>query len=207
MIFSRKADSRRPPAAAAASTASRSSGASIAPYLITSARPLRNCSSGSVSRKARSMKTSFGWWNVPRMFLPASVSTPVFPPMLLSTWARRVVGIWMTGIPRMKIEAVKPVRSPMTPPPRAISAVDRSAPRAISFSTTERTVCIPFAASPGGTVIRSTRRSVFFKAASTLSPWRASMWVSVTMTYFSAQLFFARISPIRSRIFSPMWIS
>ena len=48
-----------------------------------------------------SMKTAFGWWKVPSRFFPAAVSTPVFPPMLLSTWARRVVGIWITGIPRM----------------------------------------------------------------------------------------------------------
>lgn len=46
-----------------------------------------------------------------------------FPPTAESTMASRVVGTWQKRIPRMKVAATKPTRSPMTPPPRARTTV------------------------------------------------------------------------------------
>ena len=48
-----------------------------------------------------------------------------FPPTLASTMARRVVGIWTKGMPRMKVAATYPVRSPTTPPPSAMQQESR----------------------------------------------------------------------------------
>ena len=45
----------------------------------------------------------------------------VFPPIEESTCASKVVGICMKFIPRYKIELAKPTKSPITPPPRAIT--------------------------------------------------------------------------------------
>jgi len=47
------------------------------------------------------MKTALGWWKVPSRFFPAPVSTPVLPPMELSTCASSVVGTCTQGMPRM----------------------------------------------------------------------------------------------------------
>ena len=68
------------------------------------------------------------------MFLYASKSTPVLPPMLESTSARRLVGIWMKSIPLKKVAAVKPHISPVTPPPKAISTSLRLKFSSISFT-------------------------------------------------------------------------
>lgn len=68
----------------------------------------------------------------------------VLPPTEESTMAKRVVGIWTNLTPRMlvvvlarshsyvyivrsthKVAATKPVRSPMTPPPKAMTTMSR----------------------------------------------------------------------------------
>lgn len=41
-------------------------------------------------------------------FLPAWVSMAVLPPMEESTIDNSVVGIWITGMPRMNVDAMKP---------------------------------------------------------------------------------------------------
>src|SRR6266581_1285714 len=61
--------------------------------LTTSAMPFENSRTGRVSRNAASMKMYSGCQNTPMRFLPCSVSIVVFPPMLESTIASRVVGI------------------------------------------------------------------------------------------------------------------
>ena len=43
-----------------------------------------------------------------------------------------MVGTCTNGMPRRKVAAAKPVRSPIMPPPSATSALSRSAPRASS---------------------------------------------------------------------------
>ena len=80
-----------------------------------------NWSSDRVLRVDTFIYTSFGIWNAPTIFLYESKSTPVFPPMLLSTCARRLVGICTKSMPLRYVAAVNPVISPVTPPPRAIS--------------------------------------------------------------------------------------
>lgn len=48
-----------------------------------------------------------------------------FPPTELSTMAKSVVGTWRYGTPRRYVAAAKPVRSPVTPPPKATSRSSR----------------------------------------------------------------------------------
>ena len=59
---------------------------------------------------------------------PGGVLMPVLPPTDESTWASSVVGIWMKSTPRRRMAAAKPVRSPMTPPPKATIVSRRSMP-------------------------------------------------------------------------------
>lgn len=55
---------------------------------------------------------------LPIKFFPLSKSTPTFPPTLLSTCANKVVGHCINGTPLKYVEATKPPRSPITPPPK-----------------------------------------------------------------------------------------
>ena len=48
---------------------------------------------------------------------------PVLPPTDESTCESNVVGICIKLIPLMKVAAAKPVRSPITPPPKAMSGI------------------------------------------------------------------------------------
>ena len=79
-------------------------------------------------------KTAIGWWKEPIKFFPKIEFIPVLPPIELSTWESIVVGIWIKLIPLNKTEATKPVRSPITPPPKAISMDFLSMPVFIIFS-------------------------------------------------------------------------
>src|SRR6201996_9532759 len=54
-----------------------------------------------------SASTRRGWWKLPTRFLPCAILMPVLPPTELSTWDSSVVGIWMKGTPRSRIEAGK----------------------------------------------------------------------------------------------------
>ena len=110
---------------------SHSSASPARAHLTTSAIPARRLRSSRVRRKASSMKTARGWWNAPTRFFPSGRLKPVFPPTLLSTWERRVVGTWMQEIPRRYVAAANPARSPTTPPPKATTRESRPAsPRA-----------------------------------------------------------------------------
>ena len=51
---------------------------------------------------------------------------PVLPPTEESTCASSEVGIWMKFMPRRTMPAAKPARSPITPPPSAMTASPRS---------------------------------------------------------------------------------
>ena len=61
---------------------------------------------------------------------------PVLPPTEESTCASSEVGIWMKFMPRRTMPAAKPARSPMTPPPSAMTASPRSSRAASTPSTT-----------------------------------------------------------------------
>ena len=54
------------------------------------------------------------------------------PPMDESTWASSVVGACTRPMPRWKVAATKPARSPTTPPPRATRVSERAKPASMS---------------------------------------------------------------------------
>ena len=96
----------------------------------------------------------------------------VLPPMAASTMASKVVGTWMKGSPRMKMEARKPATSPTTPPPRAMTGVRRWAPRARSSRARRWTTAQVLARSPGGVVRSTGARPAAVRESSTAAPWR-----------------------------------
>src|SRR6266496_1903217 len=69
--------------------------------------------------------TADGCQNVPIAFLERWPFTPVLPPTLESTIARRVVGIATRRTPRCQIDAANPARSPTVPPPNVAVGHDR----------------------------------------------------------------------------------
>ena len=85
-----------------------------------------------------------------RFFSP-NASIAVLPPTALSAWASKVVGMWMTGQPRLNRLAARPATSPTEPPPKRDDRRSsgwrcaRRARRAASWSTSH---CL--AASPSG---------------------------------------------------------
>ncbi|MPN15887.1 hypothetical protein SDC9_163223 [bioreactor metagenome] len=101
---------------------------SPAPYFTASARPCRKSSSFWERRHSTSERTHSAGWKAPTRFFPSGRFAPVFPPMALSAWARRVVGHWMSRMPRIQVAAAKPAASPVTPPPRARIVSVRSIP-------------------------------------------------------------------------------
>ncbi len=85
------------------------------------------------------------------MFFPASRLTAVLPPTDESTMESKVVGTCTTGMPRMNVDAVKPARSPTTPPPSATQAQSRVRPSDAMASHTSPATSKDFAPSPAGT--------------------------------------------------------
>ena len=88
-------------------------------YLTTSAYPANKSFLGKVLRVFGSINTAEGWKKVPIRFFPNLEFIAVFPPTELSTWDKRVVGIWINFTPLNSTEDKKPVKSPTTPPPKA----------------------------------------------------------------------------------------
>ncbi len=93
--------------------------------------------------------TMRGWWKAPSRFLPRPVLIPVLPPTPESTCASSVVGNCTNGSPRNAVAAANPARSPTTPPPRASTAVRRSAPVSSMRSTRSPNTASDLDASPG----------------------------------------------------------
>ncbi len=77
---------------------------------------------------------------------------PVLPPTEELTCASSEVGIWMKFMPRRTMPAAKPARSPMTPPPSAITASPRSSRAARTRSTTSCSAAKLLVFSPAGSV-------------------------------------------------------
>ena len=86
----------------------------------------------------------------------------------------------------MYIDAIKPVTSPTTPPPRAISRDLRLTFSPISCFTTLRTVLSDFEASPAGISMISTGKAVSLKFSFTASPYNGLTSESVMITHRSA---------------------
>ena len=78
---------------------------------------------------------------------------PVLPPTEESTCARSEVGIWTKSMPRRAIDAAKPARSPITPPPSARMMSPRSSFASRMPATTVSRWANDFVASPAGTMI------------------------------------------------------
>ena len=75
---------------------------------------------GNVFKALISIITLLGWKKVPIKFLPYFVFRPFLPPIELSTWESKVVGINIKLTPLKTVLAIKPDRSPTVPPPIAI---------------------------------------------------------------------------------------
>lgn len=93
----------------------------IIPYLMASAIPSESMVSESVDKTSGSQITQAGCLKAPTRFFPHGRSIAVFPPTEESTWAKSVVGICIYSSPLKNVAAAKPVISPTTPPPRAIT--------------------------------------------------------------------------------------
>ena len=125
-----------------------------------------------------SMKTAFGWWKVPSRFLPGGGVHPGFP-------ADAAVHLGQEG--RRDLDHGDP---PHVDRGRKTGQIaDDAAAQGDQgglpvraeggqlFGDGQDAFRSPWTASPGGTAIRSTRRSAFSRAACTRSPWRASIVV------------------------------
>ena len=120
--------------------------------LSVSAKPQRISRSDNVARVVVSAKTAHGGWKAPMRFLPDGKSAPVLPPMPASTMAKRVVGRLSQRMPRNQAEAAKPVKSPVTPPPKAITKSLRSKWASPIASHKRFTVARVLFSSPAGIV-------------------------------------------------------
>ena len=74
--------------------------------------------------------------NTPISFFRPLKLIPVLPPTLASTIANRVVGMLMKSMPRLNVDAAKPRRSVIIPPPRFIKHEWRVPPPSPSFFQT-----------------------------------------------------------------------
>ena len=97
------------------------------------------------------MTTRRGGWNAPAMFFPHGRSHAVFPPYEASTIERSVVGTLIHSIPRIHVAAANPVRSPVTPPPTAVTTSLRPRPAFAKADHISVTVAIVLCSSPDGT--------------------------------------------------------
>ena len=90
---------------------------SIRLYFIISAKPHEISLLGKDFKKSDEINTFLGRLKVPIKFLPNLLLIPVLPPMALSAMAKREVGIIICSMPLIIVEAKKPERSPIVPPP------------------------------------------------------------------------------------------
>ncbi len=152
-----------------------------------------------------SISTARGWWNAPTMFLPSGWLTPVLPPTDESTCASSVVGTWTKGMPRWQIAAAKPAMSPTTPPPSAITVVERSARSSSSRVSTSCSVAQVLCVSPSGI----STASLAMPAAARLSRSGASQCAAttglVTITARGAASSGASRAPASRSRPAPMW--
>ena len=146
---------------------SNKTGSAITPCLTTSPRPERNSSSGKVDRVSGSERTSRGEWNAPTRFFPSGRSQPVFPPIDESAIASRDVGTPTQGMPRIYAEAAKPAKSPVTPPPRAITVLFRSIPASSRPCHINEMVSSVLFCSPAGIVNKYTVKPAICSDSST----------------------------------------
>jgi len=117
------------------------------------------------------------------------------------------VGTWKNGMPRAKVAAMKPARSPITPPPTATIAVLRSAPSASSRSHSSVAVVTHLDCSPGSTTTRSTAAEVAATLSATASACGFSTFSSVITTACDSSPRQATNCPASARLPAPISMS
>ena len=155
-----------------------------------SAEPAMISSAGKVRRRSKSINTAEGSWKAPTRFLPAAVLIPVLPPTAASTIANKVVGTWMTLMPRIQVAATKPAISVTAPPPRPTIASVRekfSSPRR-SHNLIGVATCLP--ASASGTSSTTTCKPSACKCLANCAAGAAMLGWCTTIT-LSAPVAFA----------------
>ena len=112
----------------------------------------------------------------------ARLLMPVLPPTEESTWASSEVGICTKFMPRRTMPAAKPVRSPMTPPPSAITASPRSsrAARTLVDHRLQRIEALRLLAGRQRDRRRA-RSPAAFRLSTSGSRWAAATFSSVTI--------------------------
>ncbi len=178
---------------------SNSPGSAITPCLTTSAMPERSSASGRVCSVSRSANTRRGGWNAPTRFFPSGRSKPVLPPMEASIIASRVVGRLTQGMPRIKVAAANPARSPTTPPPRAITVLERSRPASRKPCQREETVSRVLCPSPAGMTSEWARNPEACKDLVVCCRYRGATLESLTTIMVAPRPRPASISPRWSR--------
>ncbi len=135
--------------------------------------------------------------NSPPNSCPSAYRWPSCPPTEESTWASKVVGIWMKGTPRSRIDAANPARSPITPPPSARMVVDRSQPACCSVSSSRSRCAKSLVPSPGDSTSVVWAIAAVSSEACRVFRWRTARFSSVTMK--------TRFCFSRGRRISPAW--
>ena len=184
-----------------ASSQVKNSGSPRAPYLTTSARPARSSRAGRLRRVVVSAITARGGWKAPTRFLPWAMSTAVLPPTEESTIASRVVGSCTQSMPRIQQAAVKPARSPTTPPPRANTVASRVAPSVARESIAALKLARVLCASPAGMTCTASRRSgrARRRASATVSTYSGATWLSLSSRAWRPRACAASRAPSASR--------
>ena len=135
-------------------TFSHSSLESISACFTISANPERMFLSSSVLKKSTLIKTLSAGANTPISFFRPKKLIPVFPPVAASTAPNKVVETLIYRIPRLKVEAVNPPISVITPPPRLIINDLRVAPFSLRYFHISTAESIFLCSSPLGMVIK-----------------------------------------------------
>ena len=128
----------------------QTSGVEINPCLIISAYPERKFSLSNVFRNWALIITLSAGLMTPISFFSPLKLMPVFPPTAASTLPRRVVGMLMYSMPRLKVDAANPPRSVTIPPPRLIKNDFREAPLLLRKVHTSAMLWSDLLSSPAG---------------------------------------------------------
>src|SRR6267378_193980 len=177
------------------SSISNNAGSRTIPILTASAMPATRNLLGRLCRKAGSISTCSGGWNVPiKLFFPEKFTAP-FRPMPASICPIKVVGTRMCPTPRLISEAATVTTSRQTPPPNPISSPRRFRPCESASLQTDSTSSIDFVSSRA---LSTSVETVFvlFSAARIAAPYIRSTVGVVTSNALRSSI--ASCSTVRS---------
>ena len=115
--------------------------------------------------------------------------------------ASSVVGIWIRSTPRRYSAAASPVRSPVSPPPRATKPSLRVMPARSAASSTCSTVCSDLWVSPCGNTKESARKPAASKEETARSRYRGA--TSSSATIITWRPFTASAAALPARVSRP----